>query len=261
MANKQGDFIWYELATRDPDAARDFYQAVLNWQIGEPVPGDVDYRMIAVGDECVGGVLHLIDEMCDQGAQPAWLGYIAVDDVDATLEQLLALGGHVLLPAFDVAGVGRIAMVADPQRAPFYIMRGALEDGTSYAFKPKAMGHCSWNELATSDQDGALEFYRQLFGWQSNSAIPMGEGIDYKLLDHQGVQIGAISPFMGDVGQPLWSYYFRVADIDRAAQSIAAAGGKVLHGPLEVPGGDHIVIGSDPEGVQFALVGSCGSED
>jgi uncharacterized protein len=256
MANTHGEFIWYELMTRDPDAAKAFYDDVIGWNIGQPMPGDVEYRQIMAGDEAVGGVLRLTDEMCEHGAQAVWLGYVGVDDVDQTVARLQQLGGSVLMPAQDITDVGRFAMVADPEGVPFYVMRGAVEGGTSHAFKPMAHGHCSWNELATRDQTRALAFYGELFGWTSNEGMPMGDMGTYKFVDHRGVRIGAVSPHIEEGGSPTWTYYFYVPDIDTAMSKTKARGGQILHGPHEVPGGDHIIIGADPEGVMFALVGS-----
>jgi uncharacterized protein len=255
MANKHGEFIWYELMTRDPDAAKAFYDDVIGWNIGQPMPGDVEYRQIMAGDEAVAGVLRLTDEMCQHGARATWLGYVGVDDVDQTLARLRRLGGSVLMPAQDVPDVGRFAMVADPQGVPFYIMRGAVEGGTSNAFKPMANGHCSWNELTTTDQAGALAFYGELFGWTSNEGMPMGDMGTYKFLDHHGERIGAVSPHIEDNGSPIWTYYFHVPDVDVAMRKIKARGGQILHGPHEVPGGDRIILCADAEGVMFALVG------
>lgn len=255
MGNRHGEFVWYELMTRDPDAAKAFYSDVLGWTIGDQTPGKMDYRMIAAGDDFVGGVFRLTDDMYEQGARPIWLGYVGVDHVDATLTKLEKLGGSVLMPATDIPDVGRIAMVADPQGVPFYIMRGAVEGGASTAFKPSTAGHCSWNELTTTDKPGALSFYGQLFGWTSTEAMPMGEAGEYKFLDHHGTTIGAVSPLMNKGESPIWTYYFYVSDIDVARAKAEGRGGKILHGPHKVPGGDYIIIGTDPEEVLFALVG------
>src|SRR5438874_3779071 len=119
-----GDFIWYELITPDPVGAKAFYDAVVGWTI-EPQPsGDMDYRMIGRADGgMAGGVMRLTDEMASHGARPIWLGYINVDDVDSRVASIEHAGGKVLLPAFDIPNIGRIAMVADPQGAPFYVMK------------------------------------------------------------------------------------------------------------------------------------------
>jgi len=82
----QGSNVWYELMTTDPDGATAFYGSVVGWKISESIPGDQDYRMIGRSDGgFAGGVLGLTDEMRQHGARPIWLGYIGVDDVDATL--------------------------------------------------------------------------------------------------------------------------------------------------------------------------------
>lgn len=253
MANKHGEFIWYELMTRDPDTAQSFYRDVVGWTTGEQAPGDLDYRMISAHDGYVGGMLRLTDEMCEHGARPAWLGYVGVDDVDATVAKLEQLGGAVHMPARDLPDIGRLAMVADPQGVPFYVMRGTSTE-SSRAFEPMTDGHCSWNELATTDQAGALSFYGQLFGWASNEAMPMGDMREYRILEHGDDRIGAVTPYIAKGGSAGWLHYFRVADLDASIAKTQARSGAILHGPHDVPGGDRVVIGADPDGATFALV-------
>lgn len=255
MTQQQGHFVWYELMSRDPAAARAFYEEVIGWRIAAQPPGGAEYPMILAGDSAIGGVLPLSDAMCEQGAYPVWMGYVSVDDVDGCTTRLTGLGGQVLMPPFDIAGVGRIAMVADPEGAPFYVMSGTGAGGTSAAFDPARPGHCGWNELATTNQAGALDFYGTLFGWQSTDSVPMGDLGEYRLLNYNGVQFGAVSPYLGDSKVTTWTYYFGVADIDAATARATAAGGQLLQGPHEVPGDSYIIIAADPEGATFALVG------
>src|SRR6185503_16562358 len=81
------------------------------------------YRMIGIADGgFTGGVLPLTDEMQQHGARPTWLGYLNVRDVDGKVAEIESAGGKTLMPATDIPNVGRIAMVADPQGAPFYVM-------------------------------------------------------------------------------------------------------------------------------------------
>jgi predicted enzyme related to lactoylglutathione lyase len=255
MSNAHGDFIWYELLTTDADAAEAFYRDVVGWNVGDSGQEGVDYRILSAGNEGVGGLMQLTQGMTDQGARPVWLGYIAVEDVDATVAAILDLGGGVHMPAMDMPDVGRIAMVADPQGVPFYVMRGSSE-GSSTAFSPTAPGHCAWNELSTRDVPQALDFYGKLFGWEKGDVMPMGDMGDYQLLEHNGAMIGAMSPYIAEGGSPIWTYYFQTPDIDRAIDRISAGGGQLLHGPHQVPGDDWIIIGNDPQGAMFALVGA-----
>lgn len=256
MSNRHGTPIWYELMTRDPLAARRFYAAVAGWHIDEaPAPGaSMDYRMISADDGAVGGMATLTDEMCRHGARPCWLMYLGVDDVDACVAAIGAAGGRVELPAFDIPGIGRIAMVTDPQGAPFYVMRGA-SDENSTACDPNRAGHGAWHELHAADGALAVEFYVRQFGWGRSGAIDMGPMGVYQLFTIDGRDLGGI---MTDANfpRPAWLVYFRVDGIERAAQRIVEAGGKVVHGPMEVPGGGWIVNGIDPEGAMFALTGT-----
>lgn len=255
MSESHGQFIWYELMTRNPDAAGSFYQDVVGWTMGEQGPGEIDYRMIAAGKEYVGGVFTLTDDMCEQGARPCWMGYVCVDDIEVSIGKLESLQGKLLMPVQDIPEVGRIAMVTDPFDCPLYIMQPAPMDGSSESFKPGANGHCAWNELATHHQDESIRFYGELFGWTNPESMDMGDMGQYKFLYHGDERIGAVSPIQGESPIPVWSYYFRVPNIDTTKDKILEKGGKVLHGPHEVPGGDFIIHCADPEGAAFALVG------
>jgi len=253
-----GSYIWYELLTPDPVAAKTFYDAVAGFDIESEPSGEMDYRMIRAADDNVGGVMRLNEEMAQHGAKPVWLGYVAVDDVDATVAKVEAKGGKVHLPAFDIPDVGRIAMVADPQGNTFYVMKPTppkdSEDKKSTAFSTSADGHVNWNELTTSDPVGARSFYGELFGWTSDEFMPMGELGEYRFFAHQGTTIGAVCQ-PGPEGSSGWRYYIRVPSISKAVEAVKAGGGTVSMGPHEVPGGDHIIIGNDPQGAEFALVG------
>lgn len=252
MSNPHGSFIWYELMSNDPDAAKAFYDDVVGWNIGPKPTDQMDYRMIEAPDGQVGGVLHLTDEMRQHGARPVWLGYLGVDDVDRTVAKVTAAGGKVLMPAWDIPGVGRIAMVTDPQGVPFYVMRGASE-GTSTAFGRNTLGHVSWNELMTPDQGAALAFYGPLFGFAKSGALDMGPMGEYTFLEHAGAGIGAMMTAPPGV-PPGWGFYFRVPDIEAAREKVIKGGGTVTQGPMEVPGGEMVISARDPEGVAFGLV-------
>lgn len=253
-------FIWYELLTLDPDASKAFYDAVVGWDI-EPQPaGPLDYRMIRRGDGGnAGGVMRLSADMQAGGARPVWLGYLPVEDVDATIAAIKSDGGQVHMPATDMPGVGRIAMVTDPAGAAFYIMRPIPPEGqpdaVSDVFSVDRPQHVRWNELTTSDPGGAANLYRRHFGWSQEGAMPMGEFGDYRFLQDGDVGIGAIMGLIPPNTRPQWSYYFGVEDIDRAAETIRSAGGIITAEPMEIPGGEYSLSAIDPQGASFGLVG------
>jgi uncharacterized protein len=248
--NSHGSFIWYELLTDDPDSAAAFYGDVIGWTAASAGQPGVDYRTFSANGTPVAGHMKLPDGTAETGVRTGWLGYIGVDDVDSAIADIEAAGGTVQMPAMELPGVGRIAMVADPQGVSIYVMRGA-SDQASHSFDPTKSGHCHWNELSTSDQDGALAFYTGRFGWEKGDVMPMG---DYQFVHHGDGMIGAI--MTSPPGRPSgWNFAFGVPDIDEAAAKIPAGGGTIHHGPIEVPGGDYVVMASDPQGGAFMAVG------
>jgi len=257
--NPPGDFIWYELMTTDPEGAKAFYDALVGWDISEGAPQFNNYRMIGRSDgKFAGGVLPLTDEMQQHGARPMWLGYINVADVDAAVKSIGQAGGKALMPPFDIDSVGRVAMVTDPQGAPFYVMKpippAGLEKEPSDVFSPDQQQRVSWNELSTTDPAAARQFYGNHFGWVSDDFMDMGALGEYRFLDHQGLRIGALCGLMPGQ-QPKWRYYFRVPSISKAKEIAEQKGGAIHMGPHQVPTGDWIIIGADPQGAEFALVG------
>jgi len=257
--NPSGDFIWYELMTTDPEGAKAFYDAVVGWTISEGAPEFNGYRMIGTSDgKSAGGLLPLTDEMQQHGARPTWLGYVNVAEVDRAVTDIEAAGGKALMPAFDIPNVGRIAMVADPQGAPFYVMKPIPPAGDPNAqsdvFSADAQQRIGWNELSTSDPVAARAFYTEQFGWGTDDFMDMGEMGEYRFIDHHGKRLGALCGMMPG-GQPKWRFYIRVPSIAAAKATAEAKGGTISMGPHQVPTGEWILIGTDPQGAEFALVG------
>jgi len=261
MSNKHGDFIWYELLTSDADASQNFYGQLLGWDFVDSGQDGKDYREISMNGNGIGGMLPLTPEMIKNGARPAWLGYVNVEDVDPMTEAIVSAGGQVHMEPQDIEGVGRFALVTDQQGAMFYVMKPTppvdSPDASSMAFAATEpmVGHCAWNELATSDPDAALNFYHDLFGWEKAEEMDMGPMGTYSLLRH-AFMIGAIMNKPDEMPVSAWTFYFRVPDIDLAVDRIKASGGQILVEPVEIPGGDFTINAIDPQGATFALIGT-----
>lgn len=262
MSSPVGSHIWYELMTTDADGAAAFYGDVVGWTVSaHSAPGtEIDYRMIMRDDGgSAGGLLQLTEAMCEGGARPCWLGYLHTPDVDAAIAAIEADGGKLSMPATDLP-VGRIALVTDPGGAPFYVIKpippANAPDATSDVYDRWKPQHVSWNELYAPDVEVAKAFYTRHFGFEFNDSMPMGEMGDYWFIDHGGQTIGAMMRQPPHIPVPCWNYYIRVAGIDSAVERVKAGGGQVLNGPMEVPGGDWIINGLDPQGAAFSLVGA-----
>jgi predicted enzyme related to lactoylglutathione lyase len=255
-----GGFIWYELISQNPEASKTFYDAVVGWNVGPAVEEFQGYRMIGRSDgKSAGGVMQLTDEMKQHGARPIWLGYIHVADVDQSVASIERAGGKAYMAPFDIPNVGRIAMVADPSGAPFYVMKPIPPandpNAQSDVFSPDQAQHVRWIELSCDDQDGAVDFYKRQFGWAQDGDMDMGEMGKYRFIQANGVTIGAIMRKPPQLPVSMWTYYIGVDDIDRAVEAVRSGGGQVFHGPNEIPGGEYSLNGMDPQGAAFALVG------
>jgi predicted enzyme related to lactoylglutathione lyase len=186
--------------------------------------------------------------------RPVWLGYVYVANVDATVAAASADGATLCVPPTDIPGVGRFAMLQDPQGVGVYVMAPAPQSGESTAFAPKAR-HCQWNELVTTDPVAAVAFYVKHFGWQKGETMSMGPMGDYQFLIGGGQRFGAAMKRGDPAARPIWRYYFGVDDIDRAAQAIVAGGGRLLRDPEQVPGGAYAAAAIDPQGAEFGIAG------
>lgn len=256
MTNKHGDFVWYELMVPDADAAAIFYGAVLGWTCKKTdSSGAPGYREWWMGETPIGGLLPLSDDMIAGGAHPSWLGYVHVDDVEAQADRLAAAGATIMMGPLDIPGVGRFVMIVDPQGVPLYVMTDSSgETSTAFGKYVPQIGHCAWNELSTSDPAAAWEFYGDQFGWTKDGELDMGPMGKYEFIKSD-VAIGAIMPKMPDMPVSMWTYYFRVPDIDAAVATVKANGGTILVDAMEIPGGEYSLNVLDPQGAAFGLVG------
>lgn len=253
VATTSGLPCWYELGTTDMDGATAFYSAALGWQVASAGMPDFDYRLASDAEGfSVAGLMA-----ADEGMPSAWYFYLEVADSDAFVAQVSAAGGAVLMPPADIPGTGRYAICADPQGAVFGVLQPRPMDGDAPAvgaFDQERHGHGAWHELMTTDPEAAWDFYAPLLGWTKGEVYPMGNAGVYQLFAAQGTDLGAVQP-LGDAPVPSWLVYFTVAGVQDAASRITAAGGTVVHGPSEVPGGASILLATDPQGAVFAVTG------
>jgi predicted enzyme related to lactoylglutathione lyase len=249
-----GRFIWYQLLTTDMEAAKAFYTEVVGWGTRDASAPDMPYTLFTAGEASVSGLMSLPEDARKMGARPGWLGYVGVDDVDATADRIQRLGGVVHVPPMDIPDVSRFSIVADPQMATLALFKG---------FKPvqeqpaelRTPGRVGWHELLAADWEKAWPFYGELFGWQKANADTGAAGT-YQLFSAGGETIGGMCTKPPTVPAPFWLYYFNVGDIDAAAKRVKTGQGQIINGPIEVAGGRWILQCTDPQGAIFALAGT-----
>jgi hypothetical protein len=248
----RGRFVWYDLMTTDPEAAKAFYSAVAGWGTELWENSGMSYTMWTANGKPIGGTMKLPDEATAGGARPHWLAYVEVPDVDAIAARARELGGTVMVPPGDIPTVGRYTVLADPQGAVIAPFAPTQHQPEREGMPP--VGEFSWHELATTDPGAAFAFYSDLFGWEKTSDFDMGEMGLYQMYGRRGQTLGGIFKKPAEMpGPPAWLYYARVADVNAAIEAARQQGGQVLNGPMEVPGGDLIAQLADPQGGMFAV--------
>ena len=182
MASR-GQNVWFDLMTTDMKAAEAFYTNVLGWktQQWKDANPEMPYTMWVSGEAPLGGVMALSPDAQKMGAPPHWIAYTVVDDADGTAQKVEKLGGRTYVPPTDIPGVGRFAVLADPQGATFAILKPSGDTQPP----PDAVGQFSWAELNTTDYEAAWKFYSELFGWKHRSSMDMGPMGTYFMFNDQ----------------------------------------------------------------------------
>jgi len=246
-------FVWHDLGTKDIEGSKRFYGEIFNWKFeGE------GYLHIKAGDEMIGGVRQLGN---DEHAPPAWIGYVVVDDVAATVSAITAAGGKVYMPTTTIENAGTFAVTADPTGAVFSPWKSARpgEDVEKVAM-PKPYTFC-WDELVTTDPKAAVPFYEKVFGWKGRD-IDMGGGMTYTLLDRPGVknvkgdQQSAGGAMQSPPGVPysFWIAYVGVENCDQICDRATKLGAKVTVGPMDIPNVGRFACWMDPQGASIAVL-------
>jgi predicted enzyme related to lactoylglutathione lyase len=254
MFSPKGKFGWYELMTTDTTAAGKFYSDVVGWttqNVGSP---DMPYITFNVNGFGIAGMLTI-------PGHTAWIGYISVEDVDTHVEKIVETGGKLWKGPTDVPGMLRFAVVSDPQGAAFVVFTPNPAMPTPVdPPKPPTPGTIGWSELNASDVDSAWDFYSKLFGWTIFTDMDMGPMGNYRVFSDgdPGKTMGA-GGFMTkapEIPNAHWGFYIQVESIKAASERITSGGGKILMGPLQVPGGGWIIMCLDPFGAAFNLISS-----
>lgn len=254
-----GRFVWHDLMSTDPAAAKAFYTRLFGWSCQERDMGPEigTYTMWSAAGSDIGGLVPLDP---GHGAPSHWISYVTVDDVEATTERVKELGGRVPVSATDIPGVGRFAVILDPQGAAISPFRYEDREGAG-GVPPELdglppVGHFCWYQVNARDLASAADFYASIFGWGVVKTRMEGVGPYY--LFHRGSQeVGSgmeIPKGPEGVETPgHWIAYVRVADAEATEAEARKLGAEVYVGTTEVPGIGRFAVLADPTGASFAL--------
>ena len=235
----------------DVDAAEAFYGAVLGWTTRDSGMPGMDYRLLGNGEgNDVAGLMQVMDG----GPPPMWTGYVCVDDVDATAATAKSAGATLHRAPMDIPGVGRFAIMADPQGAMLAMLQPAPASPEPPAHMLDAPGRVGWHELHAGDWQAAWDFYAPLFRWTKGEPFDMGPMGLYQLFRPAGLERD-VGGMMNVTDRPTaWLYYFNVDGVDATIERATGSGGALVSGPPQVPGGQWVATLTDPDGAAFAIV-------
>jgi predicted enzyme related to lactoylglutathione lyase len=243
-----GMFCWCQLHTSDLERAKKFYSSLFNWS---PENTEVDgetFSLVKKGGKIVGA---LFGPMGEQKQEPAWLSFIATDNVDKTLEKVKQAGGKILMPAMDVKDNGRTAICQDPTGGTFGLWQARKQIGSEVVNETNSM---VWCELITTDTTKAGAFYRQVFGWtEERKEMPVGT---YTIFSNHGEMCGGMlkaTPEM-HLTHPYWLTYFGVDDCDAIATKATQLGGQTKMKPTDIPEVGRFAVLTDPTKAWFAII-------
>ncbi len=240
---------WVELTTSDAERSRAFYTQLFGWTAEEPNQDFGGYFNFVKDEVRIAGCMA---GQPGSGMTDNWSVYLASDDTARTVQAAAAYGGVVHVPAMPVGDLGTMAFVGDAGGAAIGVWQPGAFQGFGALGDP---GTPSWFELYTRDYQTAIDFYRQVFRWQTHVVSDTPE-FRYTILKHGEDWLAGImdgSTWL-PAGVPAhWATYFGVEDTEAVLTTIVQLGGKVLRAAEDTPYG-RLATAADPTGAQFKLV-------
>lgn len=248
-----GRFVYHDLMTTNPAAARAFYTALVGWACAPRDVGGWEYTDVRVGDQRFGGMVPLDPA---HGLPSHWTGYVAVDDVAAACARAEAAGGRVCVPPHEIpGGVGHFAVLNDPTGAMLSVVR--FTDGREPmgdAVEQPVAGGPWWHELLTGDPARAADFHAKVFGWEARPDMTLRDGGQYYLFVSAGRMVGGMMQAPAELGTAsAWQLYLTVDDVDATIARAAELGGAATWPAMDVPGIGRMGGLVDPAGAMFAV--------
>lgn len=247
-----GNFVWFELSTSDPAAAKQFYSSLLGWQpMDMPMGPDMTYTMLRLNGRDTAGAYQMKDEDCQLGIPPNWLVYISVPSADAAIAGALEHGGSAMSPAIDIPHVGRMAVLQDPVGAVFAVFEAGQHTGVGIYGEPNAF---CWADLQTPDRERTAPFYKSLFGWQfvpGKDKDPNG----YLHIKNGEQYIGGLPEArnLPPSVMPHWLPYIQCTDCASQTAKAEELGARVIMPSTTIEGQLSFSVIADPQGAVFAL--------
>ncbi|MBO0680318.1 VOC family protein [Mycolicibacterium sp. S2-37] len=239
---------WIDLATSDLDRAQSFYAAVFGWTFETSGPDYGGYVNASKDGHLVAGLMSNDPQW---NTPDGWTSYLHTADIEATLAAATAAGGTNCGGVMDIPDKGRMAMLTDPAGAFVGLWEPTGHPGYQLM---DAHGAPVYHQLTTSDYAAALGFYRQVFGWETETVSDTDEFRYSTALFDGKALVGVMdgSRYLTE-GQPSdWCVFLGCDDVDKVVRLIVDNGGSVIRGAEDTPYGRLAAV-ADPTGAGFNL--------
>ncbi len=248
-AQHPGKFVWADLFTTDPGAATKFYSGLFGWTANTIDMNGRAYTVFSNGSRPVAG---LAPRPSARAKRPSrWIGYIAVTNLEATLERVAAAGGKVRAGAREFPDRGSQAIIADGEGSTIGLLQSMSGDSADDEPKP---GDWNWFELFASQPQVVSAFYRQVMAYDVAPDTRTERKNDFTL-SSGGVARAGVAPLPKRAGaKPGWLAVVRVENIDEAVARVVKLGGEVLVHPRPAAYGSRFAIIADSTGGTVGLV-------
>jgi uncharacterized protein len=240
---------WIDLMTSDADQSRKFYGPLFGWAPGAPNEDLGGYFNFTKDGVVVAGC---IGRRTGSSVPPAWSVYLASEDANQTVDNVVFNGGQILVAATEVAKLGTMGYVTDPGGAGIGIWQPGLHQGFGVLGEP---GTPMWFELHTRDYDEVVTFYRTAFGWDTH-AMSDTENFRYTTLGSDENALAGIldaENMLPEGSRGQWSIYFGTEDTDASLAQVVELGGEVVSAAEDTPYG-RLATAVDPTGAVFKLM-------
>ena len=241
--DRYGRFVWRECMTPDVAAAQAFYKEIFGWGSSSMPMGDTGavYHMHTLAERPQGGFVSMGAE---SGHPPHWMPYVSVASVAATVEKAQAAGGTIAVPPMDI-GPGIFAVIGDPQGG--YITAWHSKDGNGPA--PGDVGHGAfcWEQINSTDPEGTVAFYTQVFDWGTTDFQGM------TCFTVEGAPVCHVMP--APPGAPThWLSSVVITNLEETLAEVTRLGGTVLFSGAYIPTVGHVGGFADPQGAVIAVL-------
>lgn len=248
-----GKFVWIDLVTPDIAGAQRFYGGLFGWTFRETGTrrGPAGYSLAYLGETPVAGLAQRAPAP-SQARAARWIAYASVADVGHAVARVEAAGGRTLIPARLVAGRGTMALVADPDGAPFGLIHAEGGDPPDYL---AGTGDWVWALYQSPDASRAAAFYQDLAGYEVLQDDRFPGTPDFLLAAGGYVRASVVEiPAARGSLRPDWLYFVRVADVGAAISRAVALGGRVIVAADPAVAAGRIAVLADPAGGAFGLL-------